>query len=253
MIKGLYAAVSGMLTNINRQQALAHNVANLNTPGFKQILTSINDFTHTDVVFPPGNITRRPELYSLGNIGLGAQSALDITDFEQGALVQTSSDLDLAIEGDGFFRLRGPDGERLTRDGRFIKDSEGQLAAVDGSLLLDEDGQPIQLEDGFISISEDGVISVDGQEQATIGLAVFEDPRQGLERGEDNTFTAAQTAGGENRGRIIQNHLEMSNANATQLMTQLVDVARSYEAAQQMVSNQDELLGKTINTLGRIG
>jgi flagellar basal-body rod protein FlgF len=253
MIKGLYAAVSGMLTNINRQQTISHNVANLTTPGFKQILTSVKDFTHTEVVFPPGNITHQPDLHSIGTIGLGVMSSPDTTDFNQGGIIETSSGLDLAIEGSGFFQVQTENGKAYTRDGRFIKDSDGQIVTVDGYHLLDSGGKPIKLEDGYIGVKSNGVITVNGEEAATIGLAVFENPKLDLVRAGDNTYTSTKTPGKDKAGKIAQYHLETSNADATQLMTQLVEVARSYEASQQMVQNQDELLGKTISSLGRIG
>lgn len=252
MIKGFYAVASAMLANINRQQVIAHDVANLETPGFKQVLSSLDDFMNTPVSSLP-NDTSVDRVRYLGTLGLGVESAPDTTDFSQGGIKSTGNTLDLAIQGDGFFRIRTPDGERYTRDGRFIRDAAGQMVTVDGYQVLSKSGQPIKIPDGELSISPTGDVIVDGQAVAQIGLAAFKDPAAELVRTENNTFLAPAAPTGAETGVIAQGYLEMSNANPSQLMAQMVEVARSYQAAQQMVQNQDELLGKTISSLGRIG
>lgn len=252
MIKGLYAAASAMLAGINRQQALAHDVANLETPGFKQVLTSLDEFKGTQVLKTNPNAMSDPVTF-LGMMGLGVESVKDSTDFSQGGLKQTGNEFDLAIDGAGFFRVKTPGGERYTRDGRFIKDAQGNLTTVDGYQVLGTGGQPIKLVDGEAAIAPDGTITVDGKASGQLGLASFTDPSAQLTRDGENTFISNGTPSGTEKGSISQGYLEMSNADATQLMTQLVEVSRSYEAAQQLVQNQDELLGKTIASLGRIG
>jgi flagellar basal body rod protein FlgG len=185
------------------------------------------------------------------------EAAPDQTDFNQGGIISTDNPLDLAISGGGFFRLRTPDGERFTRDGRFLKDASGQLVSVAGFQLLSTAGQPITLPedatDRAISIGSDGTVMVDNQAVGQIGLVDFLDPDTELVRDDNNTFQAAGAPTGTAVGAIQQNALEMSNANPTQLMTQMVEAARFYQAAQQMVQNQDEMLGQAIATLGRIG
>lgn len=252
MIKGLYAAASAMLAGINRQQAIAHDVANMDTPGFKQVMTSLDEFKVTEILKTNPNALSDPVAF-LGMLGLGVESAQDSTDFSQGGLKQTGNEFDLAIDGAGFFRVKTPNGERYTRDGRFIKDAQGNLTTVDGNLVLNAGGQPIKLPDGEAAVAADGTITVDGAAAGQIGIASFTDPKTQLTRDGDNTFAASGAPSGTDKGMVAQGYLEMSNANATQLMTQLVEVSRSYEAAQQMVQNQDELLGKTIASLGRIG
>jgi len=252
MIKGLYAAASAMLAGINRQQAIAHDVANLDTPGFKQVLTSLDDFKLTQILKTNPNAMADPVSY-LGLLGLGVESVKDSTDFSQGGLQDTGNEFDLAISGEGFFRVKTPAGERYTRDGRFIKDALGNLTTVDGNQVLNSSGQPIKLTDGETVIAPDGTITVNGVAAGQIGVASFKEPKNELTRDGENTFTSTGAPTGTEKGPISQGFLEMSNANPTQLMTQLVEVSRSYEAAQQMVQNQDELLGKTIASLGRIG
>jgi flagellar basal body rod protein FlgG len=241
-----------MLANITRQQAIAHDVANMETPGFKQVLTSMDEFVTTSVNHVnPNDPARR--VNTLGMLGLGVESVPDTTDFSQGGLKETGYEFDLALDGAGFFRVKTPSGERYTRDGRFLKDSQGNLVTVNGFNVLNSSGSPIKLADGEVNFAPDGAISVDGTTAGQLGIASFLDPEAQLERDGENTFRSNGAPNGTEKGSVAQGYLEMSNANPTQIMAQLVEVTRSYEAAQQMVSNQDELLGKTIASLGRIG
>lgn len=252
MIKGLYSAVTAMVMNAARQQVLSHNISNLQTPGFKQILTTAQDFKQNQAVYSNG-YTVNGKIDYLGLLGLGTQSGEEYIDFQQGALEETDNPLDFALQGNGFFTVDTPDGQRYTRDGRFLRDADNNLVTVDGFQVLDDAGQPIQLPDGDVSVSPDGAISVNGEEVATLGIGVFADPEAELQHTEGNLFTGPAASTGEDVPRVVQGYLETSNANPSQLMTQLVEVARSYEAAQKLVQNQDELLGKTIASLGRIG
>ncbi|HMX74422.1 MAG TPA: flagellar hook-basal body protein [Anaerolineales bacterium] len=252
MIKGLYSAVSAMVMNANRQQVISHNIANLQTPGFKQILTTAQDFMPEQAVYTNGNLQTSP-IEFVGTLGLGTQVGQEFIDFGAGAMQNTNNPLDFALQGSGFFTVKTPDGNRYTRDGRFLRDAENTLVTVDGYQVLDDAGQAIELPDGEVSVSPEGILSVNGTEVATLGIGVFADPEAELEHTEGNLFTGPAASTGEEVPQVVQGYLETSNANPSQLMTQLVEVGRSYEAAQKLVQNQDELLGKTIASLGRIG
>jgi flagellar basal-body rod protein FlgF len=252
MIKGLYSAVTGMMMNAARQQVLSHNVANLQTPGFKQILTTAQDFMQNQAVYSTGNNLNSSIDY-VGKLGLGTQISTEYIDYEQGSFQDTGNPLDFALQGNAFFTVKTPDGNRYTRDGRFLRDSNNTLVTVDGNQVLDDTGQPILLPDGQVSVTPDGAITVDNAAVATLGIGVFTDPRTDLQHTGGNLFTGPAASTSQDAPQVVQGYLEASNANPSQLMTQLVEVARSYEAAQKMVQNQDELLGKTIASLGRIG
>ena len=124
---------------------------------------------------------------------------------------------------------------------------------MDGYYVLDSAGQHIQLPDGDVAVASDGTISVNGDEVAQLGIGVFENPETELQHTEGNFFTGPTKSTSEDTPQVVQGYIEASNADPSQLMTQLVEVARSYEAAQKLVQNQDELLGKTIASLGHIG
>ncbi|MBN1536726.1 MAG: flagellar hook-basal body protein [Anaerolineales bacterium] len=251
MIKGIYAAASAMVANLNRQSTLSHNIANMDTPGFKQILISLDDFMDTSVLLPQSSSHTATNSKYIGELGLGTQTDQEKTDFSQGGLRETGEELDFAINGEGFFRVMTPDGERYTRDGRFVRDIDGNLVTVDGYKVLDESGAEINIPLGTVSVVADGTLQVDGTDAGKIGIASFVDPQAELTRDIGNTFIADGAPTGEEFGSIQQGYLEMSNANSADLMTQMVAVARAYEAAQQLVSTQDELLSKTMSYLGR--
>jgi flagellar basal body rod protein FlgG len=249
MIKGLYSAASAMLARVNQQNVLAHNVDNMDTPGFRQVLLGLDDFARTSALQAGGVSQAR----YIGDLGLGVETLPEEIDFTEGGLQFTGQPLDLAIQGAGFFRVRTPEGERYTRDGRFSRDALGQLVTIDGFQVLSDDGQPIALNgEGVISVGGDGTLFQDGQAAGKLGLAAFADPERELVRSMPNLFSAAGGPTGEELGVVSQGYLEASNVNPAQLMAQMTLIARNYEAAQQMVQNQDELLGRTINTLGRL-
>lgn len=251
MIKGLYAAASSMVANLTRQSTLSHNIANMDTPGFKQIMVSMDDFMNTSVVLPQGSSHAASNSMYIGDLGLGTQTDVESTDFSQGGLRETGETLDFAVHGEGFFRVMTPDGERYTRDGRFSRDTDGNLVTVDGYKVLDDSGAEINIPLGTVSVASDGAIQVDGTDAGKIGIASFVDPEAELTRDVSNTFIADGAPTGEEIGSIQQGYLEMSNANSADLMTQMVAVSRAYEAAQSLVQTQDELLGKTISYLGK--
>jgi flagellar basal-body rod protein FlgF len=251
MIKGLYSAVSAMVAGEQRQKLLAHNAANLETPGFKQVLTTMNDFMNTNVIFPPGGNSSPAEY--VGQLGLGVENSPEITDHAAAALENTGHDFDLAIHGEGYFRISTPDGERLTRDGRFLKDAKGQLVTVEGYQVLDSNGKAITLPEGDFEVDTTGTIKVGTQTVAKLGLAAFKDPTTELARDENNKFIAVGKPVANAAVTVQQGFLEASNVNPSELMTDMVTVARAYEAAQKMVTNQDDLLERSITSLGRVG
>ncbi len=251
MIKGLYAAASAMIAGLVRQEALSHNVANLDTPGFKQVLVSLDDYKRVQVHRSLRGPFGAEGLERVGELGLGVEAVDGLTSFEAGTLMLTGQPLDLAIQGEGFFTVRTPDGDRYTRDGRFLVDEARQLVSVDGFLVLDDEGDPITLPEGQVVVEADGTISVEGTTVARLGLAVFDDPPTQLAREGNNTFRALEPPGEGAPGEVRQGYLEASNVNVAEAMTQMVAVARAYEAAQQLVRVQDELLGQAIARLGR--
>jgi flagellar basal-body rod protein FlgF len=262
MLKGIYAAASAMIVGLNRQTVISHNIDNLDTPGFKEILTSMDDYLETEVSeksLTNGSSSSLPfnenqgihKLRRIGDLGLGVMNNPETTNFDQGSLEITNQPLDLAIEGAGFFRVQTPDGIRYTRDGRFIRDAAGTLVTVDGYSVLGKNGAPIKLTDGDISIKSDGTISIAEKTVGQIDLVAFKEPAKELTRDLPNTFKADGSPTSTEIGRMEQGSLETTNVDTAKLMTQMISTTRAYEAAQQLMKVQDDLLGKSIASLGR--
>jgi len=251
MVRGFYSAASALLAGLFRQELLSHNIANINLAGYKSLNTSMDEFE-------PKLLSRMPGVSMPGTVGVEVgQTSLGVapigteTYFAEGSLRDTKQPFDLAINGDGFFRISTPNGERFTRDGRFTRDENGNLATVDGYLLLGVDGQPVVVPQGETAIDADGVIRVDNQAGDQIALAAFANPVTDLQRDGANTFAALGEATASTAA-IRQGMLEMSNVDASRTMAQMISVARAYEAAQRAVQLQDEMTGKAVNEIGRL-
>jgi flagellar basal body rod protein FlgG len=243
MIKGLYTAASAMVAGLNKQALKAQNVANQTTPGFKQVFTVYQEYLQTKVK-PPLPLDQQP----VGMLGLGVFTVPTMTKFGNGALQATEQPFDFAIQGDGFFRIKTPQGERYTRDGRFLRDANQSLVTIEGNQVLDRSGNPIQIPDGNLSVDEFGAMRIDNQTIGQLGIAEFNQPEIQLKKDGGNLYRALETPPqAVSNSFIYQGYLEMSNVN----VVDSVISARTYEAAQRMVQIQDEVLGKTIGTLGK--
>jgi flagellar basal-body rod protein FlgF len=263
MIKGLYAAASAMIAGMERQTVISQNIANADTPGFKTILLGLNDWIDTPVITNSERTQSNPflptafnsllpdQLRYLGDLGLGVNTSPEEIDYAQGAMQTTGEPFDVAIEGTGYFHIQTPEGDRYTRDGRFLRDAEGNLVTEEGYKVLGQDGQPIILPEGEVEIGLDGTIAVENEEVAQIGLFSFENPETDLVRSPSNLYIATGAPVDTGGGNIRQGTLEMSNVNISQMMAQMISIARSYEAAQKLVSVQDSLLGRAISVLGK--
>jgi flagellar basal-body rod protein FlgG len=261
MIRGYYAAASSLAALLRRQEVLSQNLANLNTPGFKQELTVAQDPGEASLISE--SASRRDGAIVTPPIGLlptGVDGSLTTVDFGQGPLANTGQPWDLAILGNGFFRVQTPDGERLTRDGNFHRDSAGRIVTSDGYYLLGANG-PVQVGEGAPSVMEDGTIYVGGlnggegaQPAARIELATVANPAA-LLREEDNLYDPANAGVGRaaaGTASIRQLMLESANVDVSGNMVSMMAVLRSYEAVQRTMKLQDETMQRTLE-IGRLG
>ena len=176
----------------------------------------------------------------------------DRTYLTQGAVTMTGGTLDLAIEGDGFFLIETPQGERLTRAGHFSTDASGEMVTPDGFRLLDLGGAPVFIpaDAGPISIARDGTVSAGGQPLAQIGLVQPEDPAT-LTRASGTLHAASGPVLPVEGGVVLQGFLEESNVNPISEMARMIEVQRAYEAGQKFLDREDERIRSVVQTLGR--
>jgi len=233
---------NSVYTALTRQQGLAHelqvvanNLANASTTGYKSDRAIFAEF-----LVDTG--TSADESISMGRL------AGHSFQMEQGGLNFTGGPLDLAIQGDGFFQVDAPQGQRLTRAGHFLISPDGVLIDNQGNAVLSTGGNPIILpaDAGDIKIGSDGSISANGQLLDQISIVVPQGP---LQRDSNTYFsTAAQTelAQGAN---VVQGALEQSNVLPVLEMARMIEVQRAYEAGQAMMDREDERIGQLINSL----
>lgn len=223
-----------------KMQAVANNIANVSTTGYQR----------EGVVF-----AEMVEILPVegGSVAMTAARGR-YTDLVQGALTPTGGALDFAIEGDGYFTVLTPAGERLTRAGSFTRDGDGQVVNMDGHPLLDEGGGPILIpfEINNINLSTDGTLSGDGLPIAQLGLVVPEDPttvfrEAGVLFRVDGNIAPVEPG----TSNIVQGFVEQSNVNAVREMTHLIEVQRAYERGQKLVQQEDERIKQVIQALGK--
>jgi flagellar basal-body rod protein FlgF len=263
MIRGMYAATAGMMTMLSRVQTISNNLANVNTPGFREDTLRLTSFPQQLMarLFSGGG----PRMIGSSINGLVNESIA--TKFTQGSLKQTDGQLDLAVNGDGFFGIQTAQGVRYTRDGGFRRDGNNQLVTPQGDLVLSAEGTPITLPPGAISVSPEGFIRVtnlvDGvsgptdQAVARIGVFTFIEPGQ-LRKTANNQFEdptgLAQGApqGVAGGATVHQGFLENSNVDPARAMADMMVAQRSYEASARMLQLQDDMTARAVSDLGRL-
>ena len=262
MIRALYTAASGM----NAQQAnidnVAHNLANVNTTGFKKSRVEFEDLVYQEMRVAGASASATTEAPVGLEIGLGTRAVASARNFSAGNLRSTGAPLDMAVEGDGFFQITLPNGTTgYTRAGSFHLDAQGAIVTAEGYAL--EPQITIPSNATTVSISKDGIVSatVAGQTAAqqigTIELATFSNPA-GMRPMGGNLFTPT-TASGEaetgapgtdSRGTLQQGFLEDSNVSVVEEMVNMIIGQRAYEANSRVVKAVDEMM-QQVNTLVR--
>ena len=243
---GLYQGAAAMQALEQCQAAVSQNLAAATVPGYKKI----------DVDFNAALDARAGELWSDPATPQASrtmpQAALR-RDFSQGELRATDDPENLAIQGEGYFQVQGPDGKpAYTRDGEFHRSADGTLVTKTGLPVLGQSGGPLQFDfkKGNISVGADGRIMQGDTEVGHLGVFKFDQARaQALDGG---LFRPAngQTASPVEKPRVEAGFLESSNVSPMRSMVQLITVQRAYEANQKAISAQDQRLSSAIQILG---
>jgi flagellar basal-body rod protein FlgG len=259
MIRALWTAASGMQSQQLNIDVIANNLANVNTTGFKKSRPDFQDLIYQNLKSVGAPSTNSTQIPSGIQIGLGSKAASVTKVFSAGSMTQTGNDLDLAIEGDGFFQIKMADGNTTyTRDGSFKKDSQGRIVNSDGYPLTPE--MVIPTNASKVTIGNDGTVSVLQAGQSTpttigtIQLATFSNPAglsslgHNLYQPTDSSGTAnTGTAGQNGIGSIGQGFLEMSNVSVMEEMVNMIMSQRAYETNSKAVQAADEMLQQTNN------
>ncbi|MBE6068742.1 MAG: flagellar basal body rod protein FlgG [Clostridium lundense] len=246
MIRGLYTAVSGMITQEAKQDVITNNLANVNTVGFKVDNLATKSFNEVLLSNRDKIVNGKNVKVNLGTINFGSKIDEVATSFTQGTLGETDKETDFAINGKGFFvveRNNGINAERYyTRDGHFHVNSQGFLVNDNGDNVIGTNTET--------GVEEPINVNVNRLDQFNMMLVDFQDYNSLTKIG-DNMYSGDGQQVAAN-GDIKQYSLEKSNVNITREMIEMMTVMRTFETNQKIIQSLDETLGKAANEIGRV-
>lgn len=277
MFRGLYTATSGMMAHNRKQQMLTNNLANANTPGFKQDQTVIRSFPE-QLIQAMGSAKTLASGPHLGKMSTGVYAQEGIPSFAQGALKSTGNSTDFALMDDLLpvnpatdergalvFAVSLPNNEvRYTKNGQFSVGPDGLLKTSEGYNVLGSDLSPIRVDSKDFTVGEDGTITLgDGTATNDLWIGYTENPEQlvkeghGLLRWDGNGLEVPQFAADvplldNSRSFVQQGFVESSNVDLTQTMTDMMSTYRGFESNQKVLQAYDRSMEKAVNEIGRV-
>lgn len=277
MVRGLYTGAAGMVVQMHKMDTLSNNLANVDLDGYKKDIAVHKAFPEMLIrrlnddgvyIFPLGSADVMP---IVGKLGTGVEQNEVFTVFSQGALKQTDSGFDAALDGSGFFAVQTPMGERYTRNGAFTLGKEGYLVTKEGYPVLGQNG-PINIKENNFIIDPKGrifrndkfaedpdrLVSMAENEWDetslidTLKIVDFQEERylkkQGGSLWKDTPESGeAFILQGAELPKVCQGFIEGSNVNPVREMVNMIEVNRAYEANQKVVQSYDSINGKLIN------
>jgi len=283
LIRGWYTGASGMRAQQFRLDAVANNLANVDTDGYKRDVAAFKAFPELlirrqddDGVYhiPFGSADAAP---IVGKMGMGVELNELYTNFDQGEPKETQSDFDLMLEGKGFFAVATPYGERYTRNGSFILGMEGFLETKEGYPVLGENG-PIRVKANNFQVDKEGRVWVNAAYPDEPGIMVGREANQWedqvlldtlkivefdldryLEKQGSSLYRESETSGPAmvmeegQRPKVLQGFIESSNVDPVVEMVQMIEVNRAYEANQKVIQTEEAALGTLINQVMKFG
>lgn len=256
MIRSLWIAKTGMEGQQTKLDAISNNLANVGTNGYKRGGVVFEDLMYQNLRQTGAADGGQTTLPTGLQVGLGTRVAASTRNFAQGTLQQSSSDLDLAVKGQGFFQIQLPDGSTgYTRDGSFQLDANGQMVTSAGHPL--QPGINIPANAQKVTVAPDGTVNVtvpgQAQPQAVgqIQLASFINPA-GLEPRGGNLYAESASSGAPQAGApgtnglgsLQQGMVEGSNVNVVEELVAMIATQRAYELNSKAISTSDQMLQK---------
>jgi flagellar basal-body rod protein FlgG len=240
MIRGIYTNSSAMQYLQEKMDVVANNVANSTTNGFKR------SGLFQDQLMGAEQANNRNKIQQ----ALPEGEIKTYVEFTQGGSIATNNKLDFSIGGDGFFSIQTPNGTAYTRDGQFTVNQEGVLVTASGYPVLGKAGQ-INVQGEKISVSEEGIISIDGTEVNKFDMKSF-DIKQGEQREDNLWITKNQDVEVKDANpQIRQGYLETSNVSIVKEMVDMIAIQRWYQANERSIRTNDDALNKAVNQIAR--
>ncbi len=238
MLNNLYVNISAQIALRNRMETLAHNVANMNTPGFRS-----------------DSIRFEEQVSKLGDRNVSfSSSGENFISRASGPVTKTDNPLDISIQGESWFAIQTPAGQAYTRDGRMKMTPEGALQTLNGYPVLDAGGSGITVDPsaGKIDISRDGMINQNGRQIGAFGLYTI-DPLDTLSRYDNSAVIPKGPATPTldfTTNSILQGYVEGSNVNPVLEMSKLIQITRTYEDVSAAIDKSESSQQDAIRTLG---
>ena len=244
MMRALYTAATGMIAEQTNVDTISHNLANVNTNGYKAERTEFKSLLYQTL--QTKTTSANGEQKPVGaQVGLGTRVAATTSIYKQGALLESDNDTDFAIEGDGFFAVRGEDGQTYyTRNGNFT----WSIDAFGNTILTDSQGCPV------LDAKTGNVVSLN----QSFGIYQFNNPA-GLEKLSSSRLAATSASGnpmlegatnGVKASKVCQHYLEGSSVQVADEMVNMIIAQRAYELNSKAITTADSMLD-TANNLKR--
>jgi flagellar basal-body rod protein FlgF len=235
MSDGMYTSGAAMVARQVWQNAVSENLANTSTPGFKATRVFSDELKDIQSAESVHDVENKQHVF---------------TDFTQGLVEPTGRDLDVALEGPGFFTVETPQGERYTRNGNFSLDPAGTLVDSSGARVLSESG-PLTLTGDRIAIDGSGEVFVDEKSVGRLAIKNFASTAALVREGESHFAPrpGATLEPAPVTAHVRSKSLERSNVETMDEMVRMMTLMREYEASQRMVRLQSDALGRTVNEL----
>jgi len=252
--RSLWVAKTGLDAQQTRMAVIANNLANVSTTGYKKSRAVFEDLVYQNIRQVGGQTSQDTELPSGLQLGTGVRTVATQKLFSQGNIQQTENQLDVSVNGRGFFQILMPNGDiNYTRDGSFQLDSTGQMVTSSGmtlepSITIPDDALSVTIgRDGTVTVVQPG--SPDAVQVGEIQLASFVNPA-GLSPQGENLFVESVASGapvtgtpGEDEfGAVFQGSLETSNVNVVEELVNMIETQRAYEMNSKAISTTDEML-----------
>jgi flagellar basal-body rod protein FlgF len=246
MINGMLEASKGCLKEEIRMDILSNNLANANVIGFKKDRLSFQQMLDQSTASNSDQVSK--EGSSSDSLGVSI-----VVDMGEGDIQNTGNSLDLAITGEGFFKVNTPDGVRYTRKGNFTIDGDGNLVTQDGFTVIGKGGN-INISGKNIVVDDKGEISVDGAQTGQLDLVTFDNLKDLIKLGEGLFKNDTDNPEVEIDGDTVieQGYVELSNVNMTEEMVSMINCMRAFESYQKAMKILDDLNSKAINQVGSL-
>ncbi|MBI5429606.1 MAG: flagellar basal-body rod protein FlgG [Nitrosomonadales bacterium] len=256
MIRSLWISKTGLDAQQTQMDVISNNLANVSTSGFKRSRAVFEDLLYQTLRQPGAQSSQQTQLPSGLQIGTGVRPVASERIHTQGNLQLTGNQLDVAIQGAGFFQVQMPDGTTAyTRDGSFQMDSQGQLVTASGfpiqpALTIPANALNVSIgRDGIVSVTQAGVAAP--VQVGSLQVATFINPA-GLQSMGDNLYQetassgtpATNVPGTNGSGLLNQSYVETSNVNVVEELVNMIQTQRAYEINSKAIQTSDQMLQK---------